>query len=158
MIQQRKLEIAVGFFMVLGLAALFMLAMRVSNLSTVGLSDTDSGYNVTALFQNIGGLKVRSPVRVAGVRVGQVTGIDLDNRYAAAVRMHIANGYTFPKDTSASIFTSGLLGEQYVSLDPGGDPVLLKNGDVIRATQSALVLERFIGQFLFNKAQEPGSK
>ncbi|CAK0768500.1 intermembrane phospholipid transport system, substrate binding protein MlaD [Gammaproteobacteria bacterium] len=155
--QQRSLEIAVGGFMALGLAALFMLAMRVSNLSALG---TEEGYDLTARFQNIGGLKERSPVSVAGVRVGRVTKIDFDGKtYEAVVRMHIAARYnTLPKDTSASILTSGLLGEQYVGLDPGGDMVPLKNGDEIRLSQSALVLERFIGQLLYNKAQETDKK
>jgi len=155
--QQRNLEIAVGGFMALGLAALFILAMRVSNLTVLG---TEKGYEVTARFQNIGGLKERSPVSVAGVRVGRVTGVDFDGKtYEAIVRMRLAARYdTLPKDTSASILTSGLLGEQYVGLDPGGDTTPLKNGDEIRLTQSALVLERFIGQFLYNKAQETDKK
>ncbi len=158
--QQRKLEIAVGLFMVLGFAALFFLAMRVSNLSSAGIFGGDKGYEITARFQNTGSLKGRSPVSVAGVRVGQVTEIVLDSKtFEAVVHMRIGSRFsTLPKDTSASILTSGLLGEQYVGLDPGGDSVLLKEGDEIRITQSALVLERFIGQFLYNKAQETEKK
>jgi phospholipid/cholesterol/gamma-HCH transport system substrate-binding protein len=154
---QQQMEIAVGVFVALGFAALFMLAMRVSNLN---LLSEERGYNLTARFQNIGGLKERSPVSVAGVRVGRVTSIGLDGKtYEAVVRMRIAARYdTLPKDTSASILTSGLLGEQYVSLEAGGDSTYLKDGDEIRLTQSALVLERFIGQFLYNKAQEADKK
>lgn len=157
MIRERHLEIAVGGFMAVGFAALFMLAMRVSNLSMLG---SEKGYDVIARFQNIGGLKARSPVSMAGVRIGQVTGIDFDGKtFEAVVRMHISARYdTLPKDTSASILTSGLLGEQYVGLDAGGDSVSLKDGDEIRLTQSALVLEQFIGQFLYNKAQEDPKK
>jgi len=153
----RNVEIAVGGFMAIGFAALFMLAMQVSNLT---LLSAEKGYSVTARFQNIGGLKVRSPVSVAGVRIGQVTAINFDNKtFEAVVHLHIAERYSsLPKDTSASILTSGLLGEQYIGLDPGGDSVLLKDGDEIRLTQSALVLERFIGQFLYNKAQEGEAK
>ncbi|CAK0751839.1 intermembrane phospholipid transport system, substrate binding protein MlaD [Gammaproteobacteria bacterium] len=151
--KQQRLEISVGAFMALGLAALFMLAMQVSNLSIFG---EDPGYGLTARFQNIGGLKVRSPISVAGVRIGRVTGISFDAKtYEAVVQMRIRNAYsTFPKDTSASILTSGLLGEQYVGLEPGGDSQFLKEGDELKLTQSALVLERFIGQFLYNKAQQ----
>jgi len=153
MMRSKNLEIAVGTFMAISLIALFILAMRVSNLSALGM---EKGYDITARFQNIGGLKQRSPVSVAGVRVGQVTGINFDNKtFEAVVRMRIYERYnTLPKDTSASILTSGLLGEQYVGLDPGGDPQPLGDGDQIRLTQSALVLEQFIGQFLYNKAQE----
>ena len=160
MMSQRRLEITVGLFMALGFAALFMLAMRVSNLSSASLFGGDTGYEITARFQNIGGLKERSPVSVAGVRIGQVTTITLDNTtHEAVVHMRIADQQSsLPKDTSASILTSGLLGEQYISLDPGGDSAMLKNGDEIRLTQSALILERFIGQFLYNKAQETDKK
>ncbi len=147
------LEITVGAFVALGFAALFMLAMQVSNLSALG---DNKGYQVTARFQNIGGLKKRAPVTVAGVRVGRVLDIAFDNQsYEAIVTLGIEPRYsTLPKDTSASILTAGLLGEQYIGLDPGGDPAFLKEGDEIRLTQSALVLERFISQFLYNKAQE----
>lgn len=149
----KTIEITVGLFVAAGLAALFMLAMRVSNLSA--LTD-DQGYELIARFQNVGGLKVRSPVSVGGVRVGRVAAIDFDKQtFEAVVHMNIAPQYdTFPSDTSASIFTAGLLGEQYVSLEPGGDEAVLKAGDSIKLTQSALVMEQIIGQFLFEKASQ----
>lgn len=151
----RTMEIIVGLFVVLGLAALFMLAMQVSNLSTFSGED---GYEVKARFENIGGLKVRSPVTVAGVRVGRVSRIDFDNNtFEAVVSMNIGATYnTLPNDTSASIFTAGLLGEQYVSLEPGGDDKILQNGSEIRLTQSAIVLEQVIGQFLYSQAESGG--
>ncbi len=149
----RAIEIGVGVFVAAGLAALFMLAMQVSNLSAMS---NDQGYEVVARFENVGGLKVRSPVSVGGVRVGRVSAIDFDKEtFEAVVRMNIGNHYdAFPTDTSARIFTAGLLGEQYVALEPGGAEEVLKNGDQIRLTQSALVLEQIIGQFLFSKAAE----
>ena len=149
----RALEIAVGMFVAGGLAALFMLAMQVSNLSANISSDS---YQVTAAFQNIGGLKVRSPVTVSGVRVGRVEAIDYDTKgYEAVVTLRIEDKYnTFPEDTSASIFTAGLLGEQYIALQPGGSDKDLKAGDRIHLTQSALVLEQIIGQFLYNVASK----
>lgn len=148
----RTIEIIVGLFVALGLAALFMLAMKVSNLSS--FTDED-GYSVTARFENIGGLKVRSPVTVAGVRVGRVAGIGFDNRsFEAVVTLNIESQYNqLPEDTFASIFTAGLLGEQYVGLEPGGSDKLLKEGSVIRQTQSAIVLEQIIGQFLYSQAE-----
>jgi phospholipid/cholesterol/gamma-HCH transport system substrate-binding protein len=149
----RTMEIGVGLFVAGGLAALFMLAMQVSNLSA---SISSNSYEVTAAFQNIGGLKVRSPVTVSGVRVGRVEAIDYDTKgYEAVVTMRIEDKYdTFPEDTSASIFTAGLLGEQYISLQPGGSDKDLKAGDRIHLTQSALVLEQIIGQFLYNVASK----
>jgi len=155
--QNRMLEIWVGLFVAMGLAALFVLAMKVSNLSVLN-SERDT-YRLIARFDNVGGLKVRSPVSVAGVRIGRVTGIDFDNEtFEAVVTLAISKKYDrFPKDTSARIFTAGLLGEQYVSLEPGGDEETLKDGDEIRLTQSALVLEQVIGQFLY-KAAEGGGK
>jgi len=149
----RTIEIGVGLFIAAGLAALFMLAMQVSNLSAMS---NEQGYELTARFENVGGLKVRSPVSVAGVRVGRVAGISFDNEtYEAIVRMNIEPQYDrFPTDTSARIFTAGLLGEQYIALEPGGAEEVLKGGDSIRLTQSALVLEQIIGQFLFSKASE----
>jgi len=151
--QSKALELLVGLFIAAGLGALFVLAMQVSNLSQL---NQDQGYRVTATFNNIGGLKVRSRVSVAGVTVGRVAGIDYDSdRYEATVTMRIENKYDkFPTDTSASIFTSGLLGEQYVSLEPGGASDYLKDGSKIDITQSALVLEQLIGKFLFNKATD----
>lgn len=147
----RAMEIAVGLFVALGIAALFMLAMQVSNMSSLGRGE---GYVITAAFQNIGGLKVRSPVTVSGVRVGRVDAIDYDTQaYEAVVSLRIDDNYdTFPEDTSASIFTSGLLGEQYVALEPGGAMTNLKPGDRIQLTQSALVMEQIIGQFLYGAA------
>lgn len=144
-------EIAVGVFVAIGLAALFMLAMKVSNLSNIASDDV---YQLKARFDNIGGLKVRSPVMMAGVRIGQVTGVHVDpETFEAVVRIEIDQHFNkLPKDTSASIFTSGLLGEQYLGLEAGGDMALLKDGDELQITQSALVLEQVIGQFLFSKA------
>lgn len=149
----KAIEIGVGLFVAAGLAALFMLAMQVSNLSSMS---NDNGYELTARFENVGGLKVRSPVSVGGVRVGRVSAIDFDMKtFEAVVHMNIGQQYdTFPKDTSARIFTAGLLGEQYVALEPGGSEEVLKAGDEIRLTQSALVLEQIIGQFLFSKAAD----
>jgi phospholipid/cholesterol/gamma-HCH transport system substrate-binding protein len=151
----RAMEIGVGLFVAGGLAALFMLAMQVSNLSA---NISGESYLVTAAFQNIGGLKVRSPVTVSGVRVGRVESIDYDTHaYEAVVTLRIEDKYnSFPEDTSASIFTAGLLGEQYVSLQPGGSEQNLKAGDRIHLTQSALVMEQIIGQFLYNVASKEG--
>ncbi len=147
----RTVEIAVGTFIALGLAALLVLALKVSGYSDFG---QQNGYVVTADFDNVGSLKVRSPVTVAGVKVGRVVGVKLDPQtYQADVSLALNPAYPLPKDTSASIVTAGLLGEQYVSLDPGGAEQNLKAGDVIKLTQSALVLEKLIGQFLFNTAQ-----
>lgn len=155
MMHSRTVEIWVGLFIAAGMAALFMLAMQVSNLTVV---NDDEGYAVTAKFENISGLKVRSPVTVAGVRVGRVTNIGFDPKtFQAVVTMNISSQYNqLPSDTSAAIYTSGLLGEQYVALEPGGDFEVLKDGDEIMLTQSALVLEQLIGQFLFSKASEGG--
>ncbi len=143
----RFIEIMVGLFVVLGFLALFMLAMKVSNLSR--LTDND-GYEVTAYFENIGGLKVRSPVTVSGVRVGQITSIVYDaDRYEARVVMRIQEEHNyFPIDTTASIYTAGLLGEQYIALEPGAEDDVLTSGDTIEFTQSALVLEEIIGKIV----------
>ena len=157
MMQSRTVEIWVGLFIAAGLAALFMLAMQVSNLTVV---NSDEGYDVTARFENISGLKVRSPVSMAGVRIGRVTHIGFDSRtFEAVVTMNISEQYDqLPADTSASIFTAGLLGEQYVGLEPGGDMEVLEDGSEIVLTQSALILEQLIGQFLFSKASEGGGQ
>jgi len=157
MLHSRTVEIWVGLFVAAGLAALFMLAMKVSNLTVVSEGE---GYNVTARFENISGLKVRSAVTMAGVRIGRVTNIGFDPKtFEAVVTLHIDGKYNqLPLDTSASIFTAGLLGEQYVGLEPGGDMEVLKDGDEITLTQSALILEQMIGQFLFSKASEGDSK
>ena len=145
-----------GAFMAAGFVALFFLAMQVSNLSAMSGED---GYSVTARFDNIGGLKVRSSVAMAGVRVGRVTDISFDNTtYEAIVTMSIDyNRKTIPDDTFAKIYTAGLLGEQYIGLDPGGSEKYLDEGGKITLTQSALVLEEIIGQFLFSKAEEGDS-
>ncbi|MEN8107215.1 MAG: outer membrane lipid asymmetry maintenance protein MlaD [Pseudomonadota bacterium] len=151
----RVIEIAVGFFIVAGMAALFLLAMQVSNLSNMGTGET---YVITASFENIGALKVRSPVTVSGVRVGRVDTIDYDNEaFEAVVSLRIESAYnSFPEDTSASIFTAGLLGEQYIALEPGGSEANLVAGDRILLTQSALVMEQIIGQFLYSMAAKEG--
>lgn len=151
--QRKTLELAVGAFVALGIVALAMLAFRVGNLST---SDGGDGYNIKARFENIGGLKVKAPVTVAGVRIGRVTNIYFDSEdYQAVAVLNISKQYAaLPKDTGASILTSGLLGEQYISLEPGGSPEVLAEGDELTLTQSALVLEKIIGQFLFGKAAE----
>ena len=147
----RVIEIAVGLFIAAGMAALFLLAMQVSNLSWAGSGES---YTITATFENIGGLKVRSPVTVSGVRVGRVDAIDYDNEaFEAVVTLRIDKAYSsFPEDTSASIYTSGLLGEQYIGLEPGGSEANLVEGDRIQMTQSALVMEQVVGQFLYNAA------
>jgi len=152
----RMVEILVGAFMAAGLVAFFFLAMQVSNLSTSGNGD---GYEVTARFDNIGSLKVRSPVTMAGVRVGRVSDIGFDRRtYEAVVTLRIESEYNvIPDDSFAKIFTAGLLGEQYIGLDPGGSEKFLQQGSEISLTQSALVLEEIIGQFLFSKAEEGDS-
>ena len=151
--KQRAIEISVGAFMAAGLVALFFLAMQVSNLSAASTSD---GYLIKARFHNVGSLKVRSPVSMGGVRVGRVEGIRFDQgTYEAVVSMRIESRYDrIPEDTFANIFTAGLLGEQYIGLDPGGSDLYLKAGDEIAHTQSALVLEQIVGQFLFSKAGE----
>ena len=149
---RKTLNIWVGFFVAISMGALVFLALRVGNLSSFQASQT---YTLQAAFDNIGGLKVRGPVKSAGVVVGRVVDIQLDKAsYEAAVTLHIDNRYQFPKDTFASILTSGLLGEQYIGLDVGGDSVKLKDNDKIQKTQSAVVLEKLISQFLFSKAAD----
>jgi phospholipid/cholesterol/gamma-HCH transport system substrate-binding protein len=157
MINTRLVEIMVGVFVAIGIASLFMLAMKASNLGTYSIRD---GYTLVADFDNIGGLKVQSPVSASGVRIGRVVAIDYDQEsYEARVSLVIDSRYNrLPKDTSASIYTSGLLGEQYISLDPGGADDYLKDGDRIRLTQSALVLERLVGQFLFSVGESSASR
>ena len=150
---QRVVEIWVGVFVALGAAALLMLALKVSNLAE--LSDGE-GYELIAKFDNIGGLKVRAPVTMAGVRVGRVLAISYDSEdYVAVVRMSVSPEFDrIPTDTSASIFTAGLLGEQYLGLEPGADEKYLGDQDEIRLTQSAIVLEQVVGQFLYNQAAD----
>ena len=146
------IDLWVGIFVVLGLGALLFLALKVGNLGSFNTNET---YQVQARFANIGGLKVRAPIKSAGVVVGRVTDIRFDNEsYEALVTMNLDAFYQFPRDTTAKILTSGILGEQYIGLEAGGDGVMLKNGDRVRLTQSAVVLENLISQFLFNKAAE----
>src|SRR4029079_9096592 len=151
-INRSTIDLWVGAFVVAGVAGLLFLALKVGNLATFSTAQT---YLVNAKFANIGGLKVRGPVKSAGVVVGRVADIRFDNEsYEAIVTMNIDSSYQFPRDTTAKILTSGILGEQYVGLEAGGDGVMLKNGDRLRLTQSAVVLENLISQFLFNKAAE----
>lgn len=146
------IDLWVGVFVVLGIAGLLFLAMKVGNLASFSTNQT---YQVQARFANIGGLKVRAPIKSAGVVVGRVADIRFDNEsYEAIVMMNLDANYQFPRDTTAKILTSGILGEQYLGLEAGGDGVMLKSGDRLRLTQSAVVLENLISQFLFNKAAE----
>ncbi len=150
--KRTTVDLWVGVFVTAGLIALFALALKVGNATTVTASN---GYSVYAEFDNIGGLKVRAPVKSAGVVVGRVDGIVLDQqKYMAKVTVRLDNRYKFPKDTTAAILTSGLLGEQYIGLEAGGDTANLAPGDRIKLTQSAVVLEKLIGQFLYGKAAE----
>lgn len=154
--ERTKYDFWVGLFLFAGFAAMLWLALKVGNL---GAERTQQTYKVEARFENIGGLKERGPVRSSGVLVGRVNEIHFDNeKFQASVVLAIDNRYKFPKDTTASILTSGLLGEQYIGLDAGGDSVMLKDGDKVTLTQSAVVLERLIGQFLFGKAAEGEKK
>ena len=152
---KRSTEILVGLFVVLGALGLLFLALKAANLG----SFTNGGetYVVQARFDNIGGLKARAPVRSAGVNVGRVTSVVLDTQtYQGVATMEINQSVLFPKDSSAKILTSGLLGDQYIGIEPGGDTNNLAGGDVITQTQSAVVLENLIGQFLFDKAAGGG--
>jgi phospholipid/cholesterol/gamma-HCH transport system substrate-binding protein len=153
--ERSMLDLWVGVFVVAGIAALVILAFKVGNMSSMGGGET---YVINANFDNIGGLKPRAAVKSAGVVVGRVTAISFNNdRFTAKVSMAIEKNYQFPKDTTASILTSGLLGEQYIGLEGGGDDQMLKAGDNLRLTQSAVVLEKLISQFLFDKAAEGGT-
>lgn len=153
MLKRNTLELWVGLFVAAGILALVMLAFKVGNLTSADVLD---GYKITARFDNVGGLKVKAAVTMAGVRIGRVSAISFDdNKYQALVAMDIDGRYkNIPKDSSASILTSGLLGDQYIGIEPGGDQAYLMDGDTILRTQSALVLEKLIGQVLFNKASE----
>ena len=154
--ERTALDLWVGLFVVAGIAALVVLALKVGNLSTYNVSES---YQLQAHFVNIGGLKPQASIKSAGVLVGRVTGITLDTeRYEAKVLMSIDKRYQFPKDTFANILTSGLLGEQYIGLIPGGDSEMLKASDEIKKTQSAVVLEDLIGKFLYSKAEGSDSK
>lgn len=150
--ERTTLDLWVGVFVTLGVAALVFLALKVGNLTTGSATEM---YQITARFKNIGGLKTRAPVRSAGVLVGRVADVKFDTQnFEAIVTLAIDNRYPFPKDTSAEILTAGLLGEQYIGLEAGGDTVNLKNGDKLSLTSSAMVLEKLIGQFMFSKAAE----
>lgn len=150
------IDLWVGFFVALGLAALLFLALKVGNLSSTDVGET---YSLQARFDNIGGLKVRAPVKSAGVVVGRVGEIRFDaENYMALVSFNIDKRYQFPRDTFATINTSGLLGEQYVGMEVGGDSEMLKAGDTLMKTQSAVVLEKLIGQFMYNSAAEGEGK
>jgi phospholipid/cholesterol/gamma-HCH transport system substrate-binding protein len=152
---KKGIETLVGLFVLLGMLGLVFLAMKAANLGNVGGGDT---YALQARFDNIGGLKPRAPVRTAGVVVGRVKTITLDPKtYQGVVVMDIERGYQFPKDTAAKILTAGLLGDQYIGLEPGGDDQNLVAGETLAQTQSAVVLENLIGQFLTGKAAEAGS-
>ncbi|MDA8258916.1 MAG: outer membrane lipid asymmetry maintenance protein MlaD [Betaproteobacteria bacterium] len=150
------LDLWVGFFVAVGLGALLFLALKVGNMASSSSGDT---YAIHAKFDNIGGLKVRGAVKSAGVVVGRVTEISFDpEAYQALVTINVDSRYKFPRDTFATINTSGLLGEQYIGFEVGGDTAMLKAGDMIKKTQSAVVLEKLISQFMFNKAAEDGDK
>ncbi|MDD3326511.1 MAG: outer membrane lipid asymmetry maintenance protein MlaD [Zoogloea sp.] len=149
------LDLWVGVFVAIGIAALLFLALKVGSISGSGIQ---SPYTLSAHFDNIGGLKVRAPVKSAGVLVGRVEEIRYDNeRFQAEVVFTVDGRYKFPVDTFANILTSGLLGEQYIGLDPGGEEKSLAPGEVIKKTQSAVVLEKLISQFMFDKAADSGS-
>ena len=153
--QSKWIDAWVGLFVVIGAAALLFLALKAGNLLSLNFAPT---YDVVAQFNNIGGLKPDAPVKSAGVVVGRVARIGFDNNtFEASVTLALDKRFQFPTDTSANILTSGLLGDQYIGLDPGGSEKNLRNGDRIQNTQSAIVLENLIGQFLFNKAASSGA-
>ncbi len=148
------IDLWVGIFVVIGIGAIVFLALKVGNLTSLQTTQT---YRLEAAFDNIGGLKLRAPVKAAGVVVGRVDRVRFDPKsYRAVVTLSIDQGYPFSKDTIASILTSGLLGEVYIGLDAGGDTQMLADGSMITKTQSAVVLEKLIGQFLFDKASTLG--
>jgi phospholipid/cholesterol/gamma-HCH transport system substrate-binding protein len=148
------LDFWVGLFVLIGFAALLFLALKAGNMSTFSFSKT---YSVSAVFDNIGGLKPRAPVKSAGVVVGRVASIDFDDKnYQARVTLNLDEKFHFPKDSSARILTSGLLGEQYIGLEAGGDEKVLGENSKITQTQSAIVLESLISQFLYSKAADSG--
>lgn len=155
--QRKTLDVWVGLFVVLGVLALVFLALKAGNMSS--LSFNQKLYSIHSKFDNIGGLKVRAAVKSAGVVVGRVESIQFDdNSFQAAVTLNLDERYKFPKDSSVKILTSGLLGEQYVGIEAGGDIDNLAAGDTVKFTQSAIVLENLIGQFLYGKAAEGQSK
>lgn len=153
--ERSTLDLWVGMFVIAGFVALTILALKVGNMGTIGGTET---YQLSAPFTNIGGLKPRAAVKSSGVVVGRVTEITFDNeKFMARVTMNIDKRYKFPKDTSASILTAGLLGEQYVGLEGGADDAMLAGGDTVKLTQSAVVLEKLISQFMYSKAAEGSS-
>lgn len=153
--ERSRSDVWVGLFVLIGAAAILFLALQSANLLTLSFQPT---YLVTAKFDNIGGLKRQAAVKSAGVVVGRVESIGFDDKtFQAKVVLQLQKRYAFPKDTSAKILTAGLLGEQYLGLEPGGADKNLAPGDTITQTQSALVLENLIGQLIFNKAAEAGS-
>lgn len=150
-----RIDLGVGVFVAIGIAALLFLALKVGN---VGREQIRNPYTLLARFDNIGGLKVQAPVKASGVLVGRVTDIRYDaERFQAMVTLRVDSRYSFPRDTFAAINTSGLLGEQYIALDPGGDEATLQPGDVIAKTQSAMVLEKLIGRMVYDKTSGPES-
>ncbi|MGQ0577340.1 MAG: outer membrane lipid asymmetry maintenance protein MlaD [Betaproteobacteria bacterium] len=154
--ERSMLDLWVGLFVCAGIVALLVLALKVGNMSGFSVADT---YKVYAEFDNVGGLKPRAPVKGAGVVVGRVAEVSFDNEsFRALVTLRIDNRYKFPKDSSASILTAGLLGEQYIGMDGGGDDQMLEDGDRLMLTQSAVVLEKIIGQFLYGKAADTGTE
>jgi phospholipid/cholesterol/gamma-HCH transport system substrate-binding protein len=149
---KKGMETMVGLFVLLGMGGLLFLALQAANLGSLGSGDT---YSVQARFDNIGGLKARAPVRAAGVLVGRVKSISLDGKtFQGVVTLDIEKVFVFPKDSSAKILTSGLLGDQYIGLEPGGDDKNLAAGETIAQTQSAVVLENLIGQFITGRASD----
>ncbi len=154
--ERSMLDLWVGIFVCAGVGALLILALKVGNMGAGSVPDS---YRVTADFDNVGGLKPRAPVKSAGVLVGRVADVSFDNKtFRARVTLNLDKRYQFPKDSSASILTAGLLGEQYIGMDGGGDDQILKDGDRLSITQSAVVLEKIIGQFLYGKATEAGTE
>jgi phospholipid/cholesterol/gamma-HCH transport system substrate-binding protein len=152
--QKSKHDVWVGLFVLAGAAAIVFLALKAGNLLTLSF---DSGYTVSARFDNIGGLKRQAAIKSAGVVVGRVASISFDDKtYQALVELKLNKGVVFPKDSSAKILTAGLLGEQYIGLEPGYEETNLAQGDTIKSTQSAIVLENLISQFLYSKAAEGG--
>jgi phospholipid/cholesterol/gamma-HCH transport system substrate-binding protein len=155
MMSRKELDLWVGLFVLIGIGAMLFLSLKVANLSAFSTAET---YQILAKFDNIGGLKPRAPVKSAGVVVGRVSDIRFDNEtFEAVVTVSVERRFQFPKDSSAKILTSGILGEQYVGLAPGGDTANLKDGDTLKITQSAVVLENLISQFLYSKAADSGN-
>ena len=152
MMSRRTIDMWVGVFVMIGFGALLFLALKVANLASFSAAES---YQIKAKFDNIGGLKIRAPVKVAGVVIGRVSDVRFDNdTFEAVVSFSVDKSYQFPRDTSAKILTSGLLGEQYIGLAAGGDTVNLKDGDTLKLTQSAVVLENLISQLLYSKAAD----